>query len=94
MTPPSVTLDIFCDESGFTGQNLLNPEQRYFAYGSVAIAPSEASALVAKTVRDFKLQGAELKGKNLLRHSTGRKAAVALLRELGDRSQVVIVHRE
>jgi hypothetical protein len=86
-------LDIFCDESGFTGQHLLNPDQRYFAYGSVGIAPEEASGLVAKIIRDFRLQGSELKGKNLLKHSSGRKAAAAVIKELGERSQVVVVHK-
>src|SRR6266511_1554025 len=87
------TLDIFCDESGFTGQHLLNLNQRYFAYGSVGIAPADASALVAKTIRDFRLQGSELKGKNLLKHASGRKAAAAVIKELGDRSQIVVVHK-
>jgi hypothetical protein len=88
------TLDIFCDEAGFTGQNLLSREQRFFAYGSVAIDPLEATTLVAKTIRDFRLQGNELKGKNLLRHAQGRKAAAALIKELGQRSQVVIVQKD
>jgi hypothetical protein len=75
-----------------TGQHLLNPDQRYFAYGSVGITPEEASANVAKTIRDFRLQGSELKGKNLLKHASGRKAAAAVIKELGDRSLVVVVH--
>ena len=40
-----------------------------------------------------KLQGSELKGKNLLKHASGRKAASAVIKELGDRSQVVVVHK-
>jgi hypothetical protein len=90
-------LDIFCDESGFTGQNLLNPDQRFFAYGSVAISPTEAAEVVAQTIRDFRLQGNELKGKNLLRHPSGGKAATALNPTTGravsrcDRQQAVRV---
>jgi hypothetical protein len=87
-------LDIFCDESGFTGQHLLNRDQRFFAYGSVAIDPAEASELVTQTIRDFRLQGSELKGKNLLRHASGRKAAITLIRKLAPRSQVLIAHKE
>lgn len=87
-------LDIFCDESGFTGQNLLNPDQRFFAYGSVAISPTEAAELVTQTIRDFRVQGHELKGKNLLRHPSGRKAAIALIRQLGERSRVVLVNKQ
>src|SRR5688572_30000482 len=87
------TIDIFCDESGFTGQHLSNPDQRYFAFGSVAIPPDDAAELVARIVRDFRLQGSELKGRNLLRNAPGRKALTAVLDELGDRSQVVVVHK-
>lgn len=85
--------EIYCDESGFTGQNLLDPDQRFFAYGSVAISPEEATELVARTIRDSRLQGRELKGKNLLKNAPGRRAATSLLRELGNRSQVAVVHK-
>jgi hypothetical protein len=87
-------LDIYCDESGFTGPHLLSPEQPYFTYGSVAITSPEASDLVGSTIRNFHLQGNELKGKNLLKHSPGRKAAIAVIRELGPRCQVLIVHKQ
>lgn len=91
--PPDV-LDIFCDESGFTGENLLNKDQRFFTYGSVAISPSDASTLVAQTIKDFRVQGRELKGRKLLKYSSGRRAAMAVIRQLEDRSQVVIVHKK
>jgi hypothetical protein len=32
---------IYFDESGFTGNNLLNEKQNYFAYASVATNPDE-----------------------------------------------------
>jgi hypothetical protein len=53
-------LTIFCDESGFTGQDLLNPDQPYFSYSSVLIDPEEAQQLVAQATADFRL-GNELK---------------------------------
>jgi hypothetical protein len=34
---------IYFDESGFTGNKLLNEQQKYFAYASVATDPEEAS---------------------------------------------------
>jgi hypothetical protein len=90
MTP----LEIYCDEAGFTGENLLNPSQRYFGYGSVAISAADASDLVSRTMRDFKLQGPELKGKNLLKYARGRKAIVSVINELGSNAQVVIADKE
>ena len=32
---------IYCDEAGFTGNNLLDTQQPYFSYASVAIDPDQ-----------------------------------------------------
>ena len=45
------SLQVFCDESGFTGENLSNRDQRFFAYSSVAIANDAANDVVAKIAR-------------------------------------------
>ena len=84
------TLSVFCDESGFTGEDLLNPSQRYFSYASVAIHPDEAAALAAKVIRDFNVQGNELKGRKLLRYSRGRRAVEAIANELGEKTLLVV----
>jgi hypothetical protein len=65
---------IFCDEAGITGNNLLDPEQRHFAFASVNIRPDIAEDLVAQTVRDHRLKGSELKGSQLVKGASGRKA--------------------
>ena len=44
---------LYCDESGFTGQDLLNADQRYFSYASVLIDQVEASELVAQAEKRF-----------------------------------------
>jgi len=67
-------LTVYCDESGFTGNQLSNRDQRYFAYASVAIEPQRGDELVAQTVRDFKLRWSELKCSRLLKNSPGRNA--------------------
>lgn len=51
--------NLFCDESGFTGQDLLNPDQQYFSYSSVLMNPLEAGEIVAQVRTDFPL-GKEL----------------------------------
>ena len=88
------SLHVFCDESGFTGENLLNRDQRFFAYSSVAIHPDEAADIVARVVRDFGVQGGELKGRRLLRYARGRKAIEAVIEAVGTRSHVVFHHKE
>jgi hypothetical protein len=81
---------IFCDETGSTGQNLLDAAQPYFAYAAVAIAPDAADALVRDLVRQFRFQGTELKGRKLVSSSPGRKLITALLAECGEQAMVSV----
>ena len=57
---------IYCDESGFSGNNLLTDDGRFFVYSSVALTESEAAELVRDTIAKHRVQGGELKAKNLL----------------------------
>ena len=66
--------NIYFDESGFTGNNLLSAEQAYFTYASVASSDDEAKEIVEYLVYQYKLQGRELKGGNLVKTERGRKA--------------------
>lgn len=65
---------IYFDESGFTGNNLLHPHQRYFAYGSIATDDFEAKEFVAALIMKYGIQGGELKGSRLVQFNKGRKA--------------------
>jgi hypothetical protein len=62
---------IYFDESGFTGNDLLNDDQPVFVYASVAIEPSQAEDIIAEMISRFRLQGDELKGSNLVGHTRG-----------------------
>lgn len=68
------TQEIYCDESGFTGNNLLYPNQPFFTYASIAISNEEAAACVEELIKDYGVQGGELKGANLVKFNKGRKA--------------------
>lgn len=65
---------IYFDESGFTGNNLLHPHQRYFAYGSIATDDLEAKEFVTALIKKYGIQGGELKGSRLVQFNKGRKA--------------------
>ena len=84
---------LYCDESGFTGPDLLNKDQPFFSYGSVLIDPVEASELVSKARQDFWLQGNELKGSRMLDSSPGRKAARYLFEKLASRSITTVLDK-
>lgn len=94
MTPMPELLEVFCDESGATGENLLNPNQKYFAYSSVAIPSAEAEELVEALVRKHHVQGGELKGQRLLRYVSGRRAVSEIVGSIGRRSQVALHDKE
>lgn len=65
---------IYFDESGFTGNNLLNPDQKLFAYASVATDDQEAKKFVLGIIRKYGIQNGELKGSKLVKFNKGRKA--------------------
>jgi hypothetical protein len=81
---------IYFDESGFTGNNLLDPEQRLFAYASVATDRQEAKYVVEDLIRRYQIQGGELKGGRLVKSRNGRKAIDEILDYFGKRLKISI----
>lgn len=81
---------IYFDESGFTGNNLLNEKQNYFAYASVATNPDEAKGVVDRIVKKYNVQGGELKGKNLVKYNRGRRAMDDILTHFEGRVKISI----
>src|SRR5271157_4905329 len=81
---------IYCDESGFSGNNLLDREQEYFVFASLAMEPEEARCIVDQATRDFRLQGNELKGSRLLRTPQGQRAISLVIKKAASRAKMVI----
>jgi hypothetical protein len=84
---------IYCDEAGFTGNNLLDGEQPVFAYAGVDISPQDAGHLVSKVIRNHKLQGEELKGKQLIKRPRGRDAIREVIATVGKRSKIFVAEK-
>ncbi len=78
-----MAITIFCDESGYTGPNLLD-EQRYYVYSSVAMPHELAVEVVAKLRTDFQINSTELKFDSFSLHR-GREGLRWLLTTYGDR---------
>jgi hypothetical protein len=83
---------IYGDEGGYTGNQLLD-DQDVFTYATVAIEPKEAEELVARIKTDFRLQGHELKGRNLIKRGSNRKAIEEVLGSLQGRFHVTVHHK-
>lgn len=65
--------EIYCDESGFTGPELLNPAQPYFTFAAVQVSAPEAAEIVGEVRTRFGISG-ELKASKLLTFNRGQKA--------------------
>ena len=78
-------LEIACDESGHTGPNLLQKDQRYFAYASVAIGDTDAFAIIQKARTAHPVQMPELKARALMGSAQGRRLIASLLRDIEGR---------
>lgn len=83
------TSSVFCDEAGFTGNNLLDSAQEVFVFSGVAMPAERAIELVQRTIRDFRLQGKELKGSRMLKTQAGRRAITAVLEECSEQVRLV-----
>ena len=89
--PPKIggTGFIYCDEAGFTGDNLLDSSQEVFVFAGVAMKDERASEVVERTIRDFKLQGSELKGSRMLKTDQGRRAITSVLKSCAEDARLV-----
>lgn len=81
-------LQIYCDEAGHTGSDLLNSEQRIFSFASVAITDAEASEIIERARRAHPLQMPELKSVKLMKSSRGKAFVSSILEEMDGRFAV------
>jgi len=87
------TATIFCDESGYTGGDLLQGNDLYFSFGSVAIAAEEADELVRRLMKDYHVQSGELKGRLLLKYAKGRRAVAEVFQHLNGRYRTALFEK-
>jgi hypothetical protein len=80
---------ICCDEAGFTGNNLLDESQEVFAFAGAAIGDEHAKEVVERTLRNFRLQGPELKGSRMLKNDQGRRAITSVLESCAENVRLV-----
>ena len=85
---------VFIDESGFTGTDLLNQAQPHFVFSGVSI-PSEKTEEIFKELRSrFSFRETELKGKKLTGLKMGQNAISWILLELQVYFRVVVFNKK
>lgn len=75
--------EIFFDESGFTGNALLDPDQPYFAIASSSIPDDEASRILRQAFPDF--NGPEFKFQKIWSRQSNKKGLVKFCELIGQR---------
>ncbi len=87
-------VEIACDESGFSGTNLLDAATPVIAHASVDLGVGEAAELIAALRSGFRRSLNEFKSGQLLRGREGDESLEWFLASLSGRAQVQLVDKE
>ncbi|NUO35820.1 MAG: hypothetical protein HOQ27_12275 [Dermatophilaceae bacterium] len=87
-------VEIACDESGFSGTNLLDTATPVITHASVDLGRDEAAHLVEEVRAGFPWLLGEFKSGQLLRGPRARESLEPLLAALTDRAHVQVVDKE
>lgn len=93
-TAGGAVVEIACDESGFSGTNLLHSAAPVIAHASVDLGMGEAVGLITELRARFRLAPHELKSGQFLRHSGAGEAVEWFLATLTGRAHVHLVDKE
>lgn len=78
------------DESGFTGNNLLDKQQKIFCYASLECPHDEAKIFVNHIIKKYQIQNGEIKGGKLLKGIRGKRAVDEIVQRFKGRFKVSI----
>jgi len=87
-------VEIACDESGFSGTNLLDTANPVFTHASVDLCVDEAVELIQRLRSGFRWSLNEFKSGQFLRSPQAGEAVEWLLAALSGRAQVQVVDKE
>jgi hypothetical protein len=87
-------VEIACDESGFSGTNLLDAATPVFTHASVDLSVDEAVELIGTLRSGFRFSLSEFKSGQFLRSPQAGEALAWFLAALRDRAHVLLVDKE
>lgn len=87
-------LEIACDESGFSGTNLLDPASPLITHASVDLGIAEAATLIAELRSGFRYDLSEFKSGQFLRSAAAGEALEWFLKALDGRAHVHLIDKE
>lgn len=84
-------MNIYCDESGFTGNNMSNEDQPHFSYVGINISEEYAAEKIINFTKKHNIRQEEIKGQSLLSKSNRYKEAVGeLFIELLEKTKITV----
>jgi hypothetical protein len=97
--PPTAPVDgavveIACDESGFSGTNLLHSGAPVITHASVDLSVDESLAMIGALRARFRLSEQEVKSGQFLRHKGADDAVAWFLAQLPGRAHVQLIDKE
>ena len=93
-TAAGAVVEIACDESGFSGTNLLDPATPLITHASVDLCADEAAGLIAQLRCGLRFSPQELKSGRFLRGPHAGQALERFLAALSGRAHVHLVDKE
>lgn len=89
-------LTLYCDESGFTGENLLYNGQPIFTYAAVSCDEVQTKLYIQELIQKYKIQTTELKGTNLItqRSGKGKKLILEVLEQYNGQYKVSLHNKK
>lgn len=83
-------LNIYCDESGYTGGDLLDKDQPYFVYSAVNFTESELKDIKNYIYTNYNIQNDEIKGKLIVNNKKyGQPVIKYIFEKYADKIRVV-----
>lgn len=82
-------MKIYCDESGYTGTDMLGSIQPYFVYAGVKLDDVLSAEIKDYIYLNYKIQNGEIKGKNFVKSPQGRKVIKYIFENYSKHARVV-----
>lgn len=82
-------MKIFCDESGYTGSDLLEVGQPYFVYSGVNLDDKTTNEIKDYIYNNYNIQNDEIKGKLIVNNHKGREVIRHIFKKYGKIARVV-----
>jgi len=84
-----INMKIYCDESGYTGADLLERSQPYFVYAGVNLNDQITKEIKNYIYSNYQIQNDEIKGKLIVNSSKGRKVIYHIFKNYGKYARIV-----